>query len=197
MDENGTTRLLRLVALVQDGDQGAINDLLMEYRDRFVFIAHRMLGSYPDLVNRVQTDDVVQNASIRLARALKDSVVQDKLLTRGHTKDLIRLAAEMIRRELLDLAKYYRVRRETPLSSDPPAGSSWEPGHLGDWETFQEVVASLPEELREVFDLRYYNDFPTAVAARRLDISVRTVQLRWMKALQWIADECKKRMAEA
>jgi RNA polymerase sigma-70 factor (ECF subfamily) len=50
------------------------------------------------------------------------------------------------------------------------------------WAEFHEAVARLPDDLRAVFDLLWYQGMAQAKAAALLGIAVRTVKLRWMKA---------------
>jgi RNA polymerase sigma factor (sigma-70 family) len=50
------------------------------------------------------------------------------------------------------------------------------------WSEFHELVAQLPDNLRAVFDLLWYQEMSQAEAAALLGIAVRTVKLRWMKA---------------
>jgi DNA-directed RNA polymerase specialized sigma24 family protein len=50
------------------------------------------------------------------------------------------------------------------------------------WTEFHEAVARLPDDLRAVFDLLWYQGLPQAEAAALLGIAVPTVKLRWMKA---------------
>src|SRR5262245_35464825 len=77
-----------------------------------------MLKGYPNVRRWEQTDDVLQNAVIRLHRALQQLTVQTPL-------DFFRLAALNIRRELLDLARHYygpqgRGRTTTPGAPATP-----------------------------------------------------------------------------
>jgi DNA-directed RNA polymerase specialized sigma24 family protein len=50
------------------------------------------------------------------------------------------------------------------------------------WTEFHEVVGRLPDDLRAVFDLLWYQELSQAEAAALLGIAVPTVKLRWMKA---------------
>jgi RNA polymerase sigma factor (sigma-70 family) len=50
------------------------------------------------------------------------------------------------------------------------------------WTEFHEAAARLPDDLRAVFDLLWYQEMTQAEAAALLDIAVPTVKLRWMKA---------------
>src|SRR5262249_56346137 len=62
--------------------------------------ARRMLRRFPAVHRWEQTDDVLQNAQLRLLRALQ-------AVTPDSTRAFFGLAAEQIRRELLDLARRY------------------------------------------------------------------------------------------
>jgi RNA polymerase sigma-70 factor (ECF subfamily) len=50
------------------------------------------------------------------------------------------------------------------------------------WTEFHEAVARLPDDLRAVFDLLWYQGLAQAEAAALLGVAVPTVKLRWMKA---------------
>ena len=50
------------------------------------------------------------------------------------------------------------------------------------WTEFHEAAARLPDDLRAVFDLLWYQEMSQAEAAALLGIAVPTVKLRWMKA---------------
>src|SRR5262245_20688111 len=59
-----------------------------------------MLKGFPKVHRWEQTDDVLQNAALRLHRTLQQMAVEP-------SRHFFRLAALNIRRELLDLAKHY------------------------------------------------------------------------------------------
>jgi RNA polymerase sigma-70 factor (ECF subfamily) len=138
-----------------------------------------------------QPDDVLQNASQRLCRALADVPLRS-------ARDLFRLASVQIRRELLDLAQHYygpeglgrhhdtNLGRDNPdgpgSSGQDPADLSREPARLSAWTEFHEQIEQLPEESREVFDLLWYQGLTQAEAADLLGVSERTVQRRWQQA---------------
>src|SRR6516162_6727823 len=140
------------------GDNTAKNELLRSAYERLRGLARKMLRQdFPRLTNWEQTDDVLQNAALRLDRALGVVPV-------ASTAEFFRLAASAIRRELLDLARHYQPGREaaagspSPLaksSSSPPAAadpsdSTYEPSRLESWTEFHKQVEALPEEEREV-----------------------------------------------
>src|SRR5579885_1307392 len=85
---------------MRGGDATAFDELLRCACERLHNLARKMLRSYPNVHRWEQTDDVLQNASLRLYRTLQQVPVET-------TRDFFRLAALNIRRELLDLAKHY------------------------------------------------------------------------------------------
>jgi RNA polymerase sigma-70 factor (ECF subfamily) len=60
--------------------------------------------------------------------------------------------------------------------------STLEAEKLRRWTEFHEAVSRLPDDLRAVFDLLWYQEMPQAEAAELLGIAVPTVKFRWMKA---------------
>ena len=78
----------------------ARDELIALASERMRFIAHRMLRGFPQVRRWEETDDVVQNAALRLHRALATVVPSDET-------HLISLAALQVRRELLDLARRF------------------------------------------------------------------------------------------
>lgn len=76
-----------------------------------------------------------------------------------------------------------------PLDGGASGGLRFDPGSntaegekLRRWTEFHEAVARLPDELRSVFDLLWYQGLTQAEASELLGIAVPTVKLRWMKA---------------
>jgi hypothetical protein len=59
-----------------------------------------MLKGYPGVSRYEQTDDVLQQALIRLYKALQKTSVESP-------QHLLRLAAVQVRRELIDMARHY------------------------------------------------------------------------------------------
>jgi RNA polymerase sigma-70 factor (ECF subfamily) len=174
---------------LQEGDPAARDALLACAQDRLRRLAHRMLQSYPRVRRWEETDDVLQNALVRLCRTLADVPPRTAV-------DFLRLAALNVRRELLDLVKHHygpqgqgahhaTVHPEEESERARPeaaARSSLEPGRLADWGEFHQQVELLPEEDREIFDLLWYQGLSQAETAELLHVSERTVKRRWQSA---------------
>lgn len=172
------------------GDRRAREELFLHATTRLERLTRKMLKRYPNVHRWAQTDDVLQNALARLLRSLE----QVKPAT---LRDFFGLSTEMIRRELIDLARHYfgpqgmganHASSAGDESDDRPpaherADSSADAHALLAWQEFHERIKELPEENFAVFDLVYYQDLTQSEAARLLGISERTVQRRWQAAL--------------
>jgi RNA polymerase sigma-70 factor (ECF subfamily) len=111
-------------------------------------------------------------------------------------RDFLGLAAEQMRRELLDLARRYRARRACGPSHAPdlggggpgpaapgPSAPAEDPDELDRWCAFHEAVGGLPVAQREVVGLIYYHGWTQAEVAEHLSMSRRTVQRHWSAAM--------------
>lgn len=182
-----TLHLHHWVERLHAGDLIAGNELLHAVGGRLEWLARKMLRGRPAVRRWVDTDDVLQNALLRLLQALR-------IVRPDSMRAFYGLAAEEIRRELLDLARRFygpwgvganyagheEVRRN-PAALDPPAPE--EQDELERWCAFHEEVAGLPAEEREVVGLIFYHGWKQAEVARLFQIHVRTVQRRWSSAL--------------
>jgi RNA polymerase sigma factor (sigma-70 family) len=160
-------------------------------------IAHRMLRGFPQVRRWDETDDVVQNAALRLSRALESVVPRDG-------RHLLGLIALEVRRELIDLARKYggpesfASNQETNVAvvagrdilKVGDATDPYDPGPdtLVSWTRFHEAARELPDDERELFDLVWYVGVKQDEAADLLGCSVRTVRRRWEAAKRHLLD---------
>src|SRR5262245_41118131 len=100
MIDSQTTRLKSLIDRLKSGDAKAKDELVSCACDRLLRLTRKMLKSKPSVARWEQTDDVFQNASIRLCRALNDATPES-------VEHFFNLAALHIRRELIDLARHH------------------------------------------------------------------------------------------
>src|SRR5262245_59878485 len=63
-----------------------------------------------------------------------------------------------------------------------PSSSTLDGEKVRRWTEFHEAAARLPDGLRAVFDLLWYQGLTQAEAAAMLGVAVPTVKLRWTKA---------------
>jgi RNA polymerase sigma-70 factor (ECF subfamily) len=191
MTDSRTVHLQNCLDRLHGGDESARKELLAGTCERLTQLTRTMLKDYHRLKRWEQTEDVLQNALVRLYRALQD-------VTPPSLRDFYRLATLQIRRELIDLSRHYygpqghgrlhasNVEDENGLDSKPPAyeqaDSSDGPARLAVWSEFHQQVDALPEEEREVFDLVWYQGLQHTDAASVLGVSARTVKRRWQSA---------------
>ena len=95
-----TTQLHGWLERMRAGDLAAREEMLRRLSARLERLARKMLRRYPRVQRWTDTEDVLQNALLRLLRALEQ--VQP-----GSMREFFGLAAEQMRRELLDLAKHF------------------------------------------------------------------------------------------
>jgi RNA polymerase sigma-70 factor (ECF subfamily) len=192
-DELRTTELHDLLGRVAARDRTARDELVRRTAGNLDRLTRRMLADYPTVRRWEEADDVVQNATLRLLRALEAVTPED-------TRQFFGLAAEQIRRELIDLARHYSGphgiganHASQPGTSPGPDPAAPESGSLADWQTFHEAVAGLSEADREVFDLLYYQGLRQAEAADLLGLTEAAVQQRWQRARLRLYERLKKR----
>jgi RNA polymerase sigma-70 factor (ECF subfamily) len=163
---------------MRDGDR-ARSALLVHSRDWLVRRTRRLLRRFPRVRGREQTDDVVQNALIRLQRALATIPAPE------NSAHWWNIAAQHLHWELLSLADRYHGWVELDQSDDLPerVPDPWaEPVSLDAWTHFHEAIARLPDELRQVIRLLWYGGLTQQAAATVLGISLSTLQRRWFQA---------------
>jgi RNA polymerase sigma-70 factor (ECF subfamily) len=196
VSDNSTTVLQDHLERALTGDVNARQRLLELTRDRLVHHARFFLhGRYARLEPFAQTDDVVQQLYIKILRN------QDRFWVNADGRPLRSLAeffghtSAWMRDVLCDLLRKEYGRDDNRPAALPLEGAGSESGPRHDpssntldgeklqrWTEFHDAVARLPDDLRAVFDLLWYQELSQAEAAALLGIAVPTVKLRWMKA---------------
>lgn len=137
-------------------------------------LASRMLSQYTSSRRQEDTDDLIQNAALRMRRALADVAVESP----AHA---MALAVTQIKRELVDLIR--RLRRRPDGSAELLAGDpAVRPERLDAWSNFHEAVARLPTAEREAVHFLWYLGLDQEEAAKLLDVSSRTLRRHWRMA---------------
>jgi RNA polymerase sigma-70 factor (ECF subfamily) len=176
---------------LRTGDRRAFGRLIARAQERLRRLANKSLEDFARVRRFEDADDVLQNSLLRLLRRLEAH-------TPATAAAFFALAAQEIRRELLDLVRHYfgplgRGRREVPPPEADPAASSVPPAvDPGDqtrnperlmlWTELHEHVERLPAAERCVFELRWYHGLSWAEAAEVLNMSEATVKRRWQDA---------------
>ncbi len=154
-----------------------------------------LLADFPDVHRWDQTDDVFQQAALKLFKSLQEVRPESR-------RHLENLAALQVRRTLIELGRKYAARatmnqqRWTPsrrnaggsVLENAPAGIESDPQKLIEWVELHEQIDRLSNEDREVFQLIWYREFHKDDVASLLNVDVRTVQRRWRSARETLAD---------
>jgi RNA polymerase sigma-70 factor (ECF subfamily) len=193
-----TTQLNHLLLRMKAGDQEARNELLRSVCGRLERLARKMLKGFPNVHRWAQTDDVMQSSLLRLLRALEK--VQPNSM-----REFYGLAAQQIRRELLDLARHYGAERRQAMQHALPMEASDDanpgneaadraenPDEVDKWYRFHQAVERLPAEEREIVGLIFYHGWTQLQVAELFQVSERTVRRRWEAALVKLHDGLKE-----
>jgi RNA polymerase sigma factor (sigma-70 family) len=180
---------------IRAGDREACDALIRASCGRLERLARRMLRDFTNLRPVADTGDVLNGALLRLVETLR------KIDPPPPTaRDFFFLAACHVRRELLDLARYYRTAKRGgpppvllgPTDSegrgiDPADAAAESADALESWTRFHEAVEQLPAEQRELVGLRFYHGWTPAQVAELLGLEERTYRRRWRAACQALA----------
>lgn len=180
-----TLHLNILLDRFKEGDRQALNELLRRTSRRMESLARAMLRQFPSVRNQEQTADIVQESTLSLIKALAQ-------INFASTRDFYGLAAEHMRRRLLDLARKYANPVRAPESL--PAGHEdhlYSPDtqaeNLEKWEAFHEAIEKLPTDLQEVISLRFYHNWSVDQIAKVFQVSSRTIARLYSRALLALA----------
>lgn len=193
MPAGSDTQLQGLIDLAKKGDKSAKSLLIDHASERLLKLTRKMFHGFPGLRRWEQTDDVFQNSLIRLHRALATVELES-------VRHFFNLAAEIIRRELLDLKKHHYgphgggANHHTDHCPPDESGGTLsrtadEPEDLSMWGEFHERVSRLSEEHRELVNMLFYEGLRQEEAAAILGISIRTLKRRWQEAKQQLHEK--------
>ena len=189
------THIEKVISLARENPDEAMKELLQQSALKLKNLTRKMFHKFSGLRRWEETDDVFQNAMMRLNKALHEVKIESP-------RHFYNLAALQIRRELLDMAKRYRgegnfaanhhtdshFAREGGVLVNQQAESSQE---MDKWEQFHLLVEKLPVEEREAVNLIWYQELSQEEAAKILNTSVRTIKRRWQAAREKLYDVLK------
>jgi len=187
-----TSALARALDQLRESETGrreeALNEVFRHCETRLRALVHRMLVGFPNVRRWEETDDVFQNAAIRLHRTLQQIPVNSP-------RDLFSLAANQLHWELIDLARLHRVKtqeRKQVTNAYPSDGTEGagpleraaarEPTGMDEWASFHAAVESLPSDLKELFHLVWYLGADQKTVCELTGKPLRTVKRHWAKA---------------
>ena len=193
MDMPGhTTQLQDHLIDFNSGDLEAREKIIEHTCERLRLRTRQMLRSFPNVSRWSQTDDVLQNAIIRLHRSLAQVKPESPRQFYG-------LAGTQIRRCLIDLARSFTGAHGIGANHDTNHGeavrrstdTNYEPESLERWTDFHEAVEQLTEEQKAVVELVWYEGISQPKAAKILALSLSTVKRRWQAARLQLSEQLK------
>ncbi len=183
-----TTLLHRCLDRLRAGDDSAYDDLIDYTGERLRVLASRLLRNFPAVHRFEDTQDVLQNAHLRLLRDLRDKAKRP-----ASVRDFFNLAANRLRSVLLSLHRHYQRPAgmgtnlvDVPVTASPDATA--DPGDLDHWTAFHEAVANLEATEREVVELLFYHGMTQAEVGALLHVSDRMVRRYWVRACMSLRD---------
>jgi RNA polymerase sigma factor (sigma-70 family) len=187
-----TTALNQRLIEFNSGDLEAREKIIAHTCERLRLLTRQMLRSFPNVSRWSQTDDVLQNAMIRLHKSL----AQVKLEL---PKQFYGLAATHIRRELIDLARHFNGAEGVGANHDTNDGepikqiadTSYRPETIECWSEFHTAVEQLPEEQQAVVGLLWYEGMSQPEASQVLGVSLATIKRRWQAARLQLSEQLK------
>jgi RNA polymerase sigma-70 factor (ECF subfamily) len=191
MTESTVSQIQRWIEAMNAGDPSARDALIEHAYQRLRGLTRKLLRDFHRLERWEEADDVLQAALVRLLRALQ-------VVEIASVAEFFRLATVQIRRELLDLTRHYfgpegmGANQSTAPPGQAGQGTAapacdWpettsEPGKLAAWTEMHQQVEQLPAEVRDVFELLWYQGLTQAETAAILGVAEITVKRRWAEA---------------
>jgi RNA polymerase sigma-70 factor (ECF subfamily) len=171
----------------------AMNEIFEKGYNRLQRLVAKILNeSFPN--SKHDVDSVVSSLYIRLRKAFDSPDVRPKNAT-----EFFQFAAYKVRQVLLDTidsdkrqARAAQMPEANPgdsLNGSPydPGTSSIDPAKRAKWMDLHEQIDKLPEDLKDVFSMRYYLDFKNAEIATELGLHPKEVSRRWLAATGLLA----------
>jgi RNA polymerase sigma factor (sigma-70 family) len=187
---NSTMAVQTCLDRLSSDESGAFRDLLSVSINRLRVLARKILADIPAVKRWDSTDDLLQNASLRLWKAIETHHPPTPT-------DFFRLAACVMRRELIDLSRSHYgplgwgANHHSPKPSDSSvrteqgqlaASDSNSPDLLSEWTEFHTYIENLPDDERQLFDLLWYQGLTLNETSELLGIPLRTLGRAWKVA---------------
>ena len=177
-DPGDTTHIDSLLRSLETGGEPAVSALIAATSERLTHIARKKLAGFPVVRTQAETGDVLQEALMKLDRAVRATPP-------SAPREYLGLAALQIERVLLDFARRYSGRVPAELPEEPMARGTTENLSTEDWASFHEAVDRLPDPPRNIFRLHFYLGLTHDQIASQVKQSRKTVgqQIRNAKLL--------------
>ena len=180
MTTGHTTALGRWLERLKTGCPEAKDAVIEHTCERLRIMARTMLRSSPRVRRFEETDDLLQDALVRLHRSLAE-------VKPATPKDYYGYSGLQLRRQLIDLARKHYGPHGIGTNFSPNGDvaadtATYIPETLAEWTTFHEQIDELHDKEKEVVHLLWYEGMNQSEAASVLGISLATLKRRWQSA---------------
>lgn len=184
MNEEQIREVQQSLDSLRAGNQAAADEVVILALGSLHNTASALLRNHFERLKSHDTASIFNTAWPQLVRQIKAHPPES-------IDGLLKMACTIIRNDLIDL-----VRRESaPFRNALPFDANFEqpsatpgPEELAHWAEFHETVSQLPDEVRSVFELKYYLTMTQADISRLLKIHPREVSRRYGKAVDELAN---------
>lgn len=185
MTDGSTVQIGAALDRLVSGDPAARDDLLARTTDRLRRLASRTLRvGFPRVAAFEETDDVIQSVMLRLLKGWDGVMAGDGGVTLDPAEYLCRVS-RLLREVLLDLVRKHfgsaGKRPPVPLTDDV-GSDTLNPAALAAYTDFHVAVEGLPEHLRRVVDLHWYQELTHTEVSGLLGIGESTSRKYWVEA---------------
>ena len=188
MPPEGSGEITALLKAWGGGDQAALQLLAAKVYDELRWVAHRYTRNERG-ENTLQTTALVNEVYLRL--------VDVKDVTWEHRAQFFTIAAQMMRRILVDAARARRAGKRgggiVRVNVDDSAVLLPEPDDaLADLDDALKALARIAPRQAKVVELRYFGGLSVEQTVEALGVSERTVMRDWEFAKAWLSRELSR-----
>lgn len=188
----------RLLAEARDGDDGAVGELLNQYRDYLLLIANQQMDR--KVRGKVGGSDIVQESMLAAQQGFAQFQGESPEQLMAWLKKILINDVYATGRRYRQTAKR-EVGREVQISTDSTQGLPLvDPNNTPKTDALvqeqsrqlREAMQGLPDEYRSVLELRNWDQLSFAEIGRRMDRSENAARKLWTRAVM----QLQKSMAE-
>lgn len=192
-----TTQQLQLIlARLAIGDTSARDELFRRSHDRLRQLVSRSLHrDFARLAVVEQTDDLLQDVHVRWLKSWDRLLADEQGRIAQDPAVFLSRVSRLIREVLLDSVRHHfgrtgnrpHVHPASGLSVNgsprpDPATDTYDPAVLARLTEFHRAVEALPEQIRKIVDLHWYQGMSHTDVATIVGLGESTVRKYWVKA---------------
>ena len=168
------------------GNKNAFNIIVLKYQKRIYWTIRKMVLDHDD------ADDITQNVFIKLHSSLKDFRGDSMLFTYMY-KMAINFSLNHLKRNKLKLTRETYIDENVINSSfnEDESINNEEPGLQN--KLISDAIASLPDQQRAVFNMRFYDELTYEEIASVLNKSVGGLKANYFHAFRKIQSILKEK----